>query len=129
MVNTNGNFTLNGLSKRVNSTDTFIVNIDSFSTTIYYSYQLDASPLDFLRVNGSQVPSQDCTQESAAYKCLRTNNIEFKTERCVSNYTIDLSYGYNEFIPYSLNDAYAPRVFTQNINLQCNNKLDKILKN
>lgn len=113
-ANVVGNFTFNGVSKRIDSTDIFEVNIDSFANAIYYSFQLDAFPMDYLIVNGTQIPSQDCTQDLASVRCLRSNQIEFPFERCVTNYTINLGYGFFEFPPYT----FPVPTYPQNIRLQ-----------
>lgn len=120
-----GNFTINGATKYVESTQTLIANIDSFSTKIYYNYTLEALPLDFLIVNNTRVQSDPCTFPSLQswLRCYKTDEIEFNLQRCVSNYRIDLSYGFNEFLPYSINPLYTPKTFIQNINLQCKTSL------
>lgn len=118
-ANVVGNFTFNGVSKQIDSADIFEVNIDSFATAIYYTFQLDAFPMDFLKINGTQVSSQDCTEDLASLRCLRSNPIEFPLERCVTNYTINLSYGFFDFPPYTFSGLYEPPVYPQNIRLQC----------
>lgn len=117
-VNTNGNFTLNNATKRVSIADPFVVSIDSFNSRYYYSYALEAQPLEFLVVNGSQVPSTPCLpqdQQQPWLGCLQTDEIEFHVDRCVSTYRVSLSYGFDNF----LGDlTVAPRTFNQTITLQ-----------
>jgi hypothetical protein len=124
LENTRGEFTSEQgvVTDLTNATD-IVVSIDSFNDNFQYDYELENLPLDYLKVNDKIVATtavEACEPHTPWLNCLRAENVQLQTKRCVQTYPIELSYG---FVPFdnSTTAAYQTQIkrFTPNIQLQC----------
>lgn len=101
------------------SKDILRVKIDSFESGLNLTYKLEGLPLDYLKIDNILVSSQDCSKTTSPLRCLKAGPLQYPIERCLDTFTIDLTYGFNEFLPFSHDSKYESNHFEQHFSLEC----------
>lgn len=114
--NWNGTLSVSGKTKLVNSTESFDVELKTFSKNIPISLKYEALPIDYLLFNESRIDSSECQGTMPWLNCLQAD-FELELNKCVDrlNYTVGYGFEYD----YSPVTNLTPKNYSHSLSISC----------